>query len=118
MLQTIPISSFDTVAGLLISLGLIALGMLLFACLWMARVDYYLPARHRLVDRDSGDVACLQRYSAYWQYVCALLSLLVELDPTYWIREVGFEGRRIVIEDTGCLGTRERWYMDSLRMQC
>lgn len=94
MFDTIPVTAFEAISSIALSLTVIALTLVLFAWWWLNTTTFYLP----LGDYDDADNQKDQaegrvKLETTWKYFKALLRRLFDLDPWYWTRYSGFECR-------------------------
>ena len=92
MFNLIPITTYDLLISIALSLTLIVLGLILFTVAWLNTTDFYFPLAGYDEDDDPEDVQEGRvKLDNIYKYFKALLHRLIWLDSWYWTRYSGFE---------------------------
>ena len=94
MFDMIPMSTFEVMSSVGLSLAIIFVTLVIFAWYWLGTADFYVPKG----DYDDGEGSPEDlaegrvKLGTTWKYFSVLLPRLFDLDPWYWTRYSGFEG--------------------------
>lgn len=95
MFNQIPLTTFDVLSSIGLSLGIIVLTLVIFAWFWLSTTDFYMP-KGDYHDKGATEEDLAEgrvKLDTTWSYFKALLKRLFDLDPWYWTRYSGFECR-------------------------
>ena len=100
LFSLVPLTAYDVVFSIGVSLAIILCGMLLFHFWWIKSTEFYFPRGSRLHDtgkyireRKSEQVEDRIKTEGFWEFLGTLGKILSDLDPEYWTAYAGFDGR-------------------------
>jgi hypothetical protein len=104
MFNLIPVTLSNVLLALALALLLVVLAMVLFYHMWVRRTDFLFPRgnykevqkrnRHSVDEEEhDGHAGEYIKTKTLRDYLEVMRLILWEIDPEYWMRHVGFDGK-------------------------